>query len=252
MENKRSRGKNRQQKTPVQSILPTIKVLAIFVFLGLVIWGFFSSNSADLFKVEVHWDIDKTLPIEQQKLNEKIQPLIQDKYQLDLHEIKLVLESEPWVSEVHIERLLWNSIQIKVRSHQIAMRWEDVHCKSKDKINCVGYISDQGKLFIPKIIIPSDAVLMRSKPKQAIVNHAYTDFQHYQSSIAPMVIKTFSKTNIDQLTLEPNVKVVLGYQKQKERLERFLKAYKKLEKKRSKVKRATFDMRYPKGFALSY
>jgi cell division protein FtsQ len=67
-----------------------------------------------------------------------------------------------------------------------------------------------------------------------------------------MVIKTFSKTNIDQLTLEPNVTVILGYQKQKDRLDRFLKAYSKLKKKTKKVKRATFDMRYPKGFALSY
>ena len=67
-----------------------------------------------------------------------------------------------------------------------------------------------------------------------------------------MVIKTFSKTNIDQLTLEPNVTVILGYQKQKERLDRFLRAYSELKKENKKVKRATFDMRYPKGFALSY
>jgi len=66
------------------------------------------------------------------------------------------------------------------------------------------------------------------------------------------VIKSFSKTNIDQLTLEPNVKVILGYQKQDERLGRFIKAYNKLKKSNSKVKQATFDMRYPKGFALSY
>lgn len=252
MQNKRSRGENKRQKTPTQLLMPSAKILGLFIFLGLIIWGFFNTNPADLLKIDIRWEIDKTLPIEQHKLNEKIQPLIQDKYQPDLHEIKLILESEPWVNEVHVERLLWNSIQIKVKSQQIAMRWENVHCKSKEKVNCIGYVSDQGKLFIPKIIIPSDTVLMRSKPKQAIVGQAYTDFQYYQSSVDPMIIKTFSKTNIDQLTLEPNVRVVLGYQKQKERLKRFLKAYKKLEKKNSKVKQATFDMRYPKGFTLSY
>ena len=255
MENKPSRGRNKRQKTPTQLLVPFVKAAPFFIILGLMIWGVLSTNPAELLKADVRWDIAKTPPIDQRILKEKIQPLIQDKYQLDLHEIKLALESEPWVNKADIERLFWNSIQIKIEFQQIAMRWEHSHCKSKEKINCVGYISTQGALFMPKKIIPSDAILARSKPDTNIITQLYTDFEYYRSSVDPMVIKTFSKTNIDQLTLEPNVTVILGYQKQKERLDRFLKAYSdwlELKKKNKKVKRVTFDMRYPKGFALSY
>jgi cell division protein FtsQ len=255
MENKPSRGRNKRQKTPTQLLVPFVKAAPFFIILGLMIWGVLSTNPAELLKADVRWDIAKTPPIDQRILKEKIQPLIQDKYQLDLHEIKLALESEPWVNKADIERLFWNSIQIKIEFQQIAMRWEHSHCKSKEQINCVGYISTQGALFMPKKIIPSDAILARSKPDTNIITQLYTDFEYYRSSVDPMVIKTFSKTNIDQLTLEPNVTVILGYQKQKERLDRFLKAYSdwlELKKKNKKVKRVTFDMRYPKGFALSY
>ena len=255
MENKPSRGRNKRQKTPTQLLVPFVKAAPFFIILGLMIWGVLSTNPAELLKADVRWDIAKTPPIDQRILKEKIQPLIQDKYQLDLHEIKLALESEPWVNKADVERLFWNSIQIKIEFQQIAMRWEHSHCKSKEKINCVGYISTQGLLFMPNKITPSDAILARSKPDKNTITQLYTDFEYYRSSVDPMVIKTFSKTNIDQLTLEPNVTVILGYQKQKERLDRFLKAYSdwlELKKKNKKVKRVTFDMRYPKGFALSY
>ena len=252
MENKPSRGRNKRQKTPVQLLMPLVKAAPFFIVLGLIIWGVLSANPAELLKAGVRWDIAKTPPIDLHILKEKIKPLIQDKYQLDLHEIKLALESEPWVNKADIERLFWNSIKIKIEFQQIAMRWEHSQCKSEEQINCVGYISTQGALFIPKKISPSDAILARSKPDINIITQLYTDFEYYRSSVDPMVIKTFSKTNIDQLTLEPNVTVILGYQKQEERLDRFLKAYSKLKKKNRKVKRVTFDMRYPKGFALSY
>jgi cell division protein FtsQ len=252
MENKPSRGRNKRQKTPTQLLVPFVKAAPFFIILGLMIWGVLSTNPAELLKADVRWDIAKTPPIDQRILKEKIQPLIQDKYQLDLHEIKLALESEPWVNKADVERLFWNSIQIKIEFQQIAMRWEHSHCKSKEKINCVGYISTQGLLFMPNKITPSDAILARSKPDKNTITQLYTDFEYYRSSVDPMVIKTFSKTNIDQLTLEPNVTVILGYQKQKERLDRFLQAYSELKKKNRKVKQAAFDMRYPKGFALSY
>jgi len=138
MENKPSRGRNKRQKTPTQILVPFVKAAPFFIILGLMIWGVLSTNPAELLKADVRWDIAKTPPIDQRILKEKIQPLIQDKYQLDLHEIKLALESEPWVNKADVERLFWNSIQIKIEFQQIAMRWEHSHCKSKEKINCVG------------------------------------------------------------------------------------------------------------------
>ena len=62
----------------------------------------------------------------------------------------------------------------------------------------------------------------------------------------------FERSNIDQLTLDSNIKIILGYQKQNERLELFVKVYENLKKYKKVRTRGIFDMRYPKGFALSY
>ena len=49
----------------------------------------------------------------------------------------------------------------------------------------------------------------------------------------------------------PNIKIILGYDKQNQRLKRFIKIYNRIQNKK-RIKNATFDMRYSKGFALSY
>jgi cell division protein FtsQ len=87
-----------------------------------------------------------------------------------------------------------------------------------------------------------------------IVMQLYQDYQDYQKQARKIPIKSYSKTHIDQLTFKPNIKVNLGYQQKKQRLARFLKTYKKLRKKvaRKKLDKATFDMRYPKGFTFKY
>ena len=249
---KRSARHNKRKKTITQLLLPIARALPFFAILAFIVWSVLKSNPTEFLKVDIQWNIDERLPINQTALANKIQPLIQDKYQLDLHQIKQALENESWVSKAHINRLFWNSIQIDVEAKLIAMRWKNINCKEKDIANCTGYISTDGELFTPKKSVVSNAVLALSKQDQIIVSKLYADYKHYQELSNPMAIKSFSKTNIDQLTLEPNVKVILGYQKQDERLGRFIKAYNKLKKSNSRVKQATFDMRYPKGFALSY
>jgi len=248
---KRNTRYNKRKKSLGQLLLPITKALPFFAMLTFIAWRILESDPTEFLKAQVSWDIDEFLPIDQTVLIDKIQLLIQDKYQVNLHKIKQTLESEPWVRAAHVERLFWNSIQVDIQSQDIAMRWEDTNCKAKNKVGCVGYISSIGDLFIPKIIISSDAVLARSEANQAMVIKLYTDYQDYQILSGDMVITSFSRTNIDQLTFKPNVKVILGYQQQEQRLERFTKAYSEL-KPSKKVKQITFDMRYPKGFTLSY
>ncbi len=250
---KRTRG-NKHKKSLKQLLMPIAKALPFFIALIFIVVRILESNPTEFLDVNITWEIDENLPIAQKALLNKIDPLIKDKYQLDLHQIKTSLEQEPWVAKAHIERLLWNSIRITIEQQQVAMRWKNKQgCQpNQSDTPCSGYISENGELFIPKNPIESDAVLaISSKDKQAI-SKLYQDYKHYQSLIEPMKIKEISRTNIDQLTIEPSVKVILGYQIQDERLINFKKIYKKLKKENSKVKRATFDMRYPKGFTLSY
>ena len=113
-----------------------------------------------------------------------------------------------------------------------------------------GYISSRGILFKPNLTINS------GKPigivSESEVQQFYFDFTMYQSILEPVKISLFERTSIDELTLDNNIKVILGYQKQNERLELFIKSFEKLKKYKKIRTRGIFDMRYPNGFALSY
>lgn len=250
---KKYRHRYNQRSKPVVGFFIVIsKILAVLAVVALLVWGVVKFTPTEFLKVEVYWHIDKTLPITQAALADKIEPLIKDKYQLDLQQIKHALEAEPWVNNAHISRLFWNSIQVKIVAHHIAMGWQNTQCKSKKFTDCKGYISDTGVLFMPKKLIPSAHAVAISKQDKEVVFKLYQDHQRYQIIASPLPIQSFSRTHIDQLIFKSGVKVILGYQQQNERLSKFIKAYNKLKNKNSKVKRATFDMRYPKGFALSY
>lgn len=249
-----NRRYNTRKKTTAQWLIFIAKILAILIIITLTVWGVTKIKDIDALQTKVEWQIDSSLPITQTLLERKIQPLIRNKYQLDLIKIKHALERESWVAKAHIKRLFFNTIQINIESQQIAMRWKNIDCKIKNAPSCSGYISNNGILFTPKKKVKSDATLARSKAKQTIIAQVYQDYQNYQQISKKMLIKSFSKTHIDQLLFKPNIKVILGYQQKQQRLKKFLKAYEKLRKKISKadLNQATFDMRYPKGFSLRY
>ncbi|SEH84550.1 protein containingPolypeptide-transport-associated, FtsQ-type domain [Bathymodiolus azoricus thioautotrophic gill symbiont] len=83
-------------------------------------------------KAKIHWEIDSQLPIAPIVLKKSIHSLTDNKYQFDTDKIKQILEFQPWVAKAHItEQWLSNDIQIKIKSQQIAMRWENNDCKKR-------------------------------------------------------------------------------------------------------------------------
>jgi len=168
-----------------------------------------------------------------------IKPVLGNKYFIELSEINENVEKHPWVSKATAERIFWNKIRVTVENHDIAMKW-----------GSDGFISSKGILFTPRFLITSDApIAIVSDDK---IEQFYTDFTNYKSILDPVEITHFERSNIDQLTLDSNIKIILGYQKQNERLELFVKVYENLKKYKKVRTRGIFDMRYPKGFALSY
>ncbi|SMN15283.1 hypothetical protein CRYPD_463 [uncultured Candidatus Thioglobus sp.] len=252
---KRNSRYNKRQKPLIERLKPLAKILAVFIALSLSIWGGVKIMDTGFLKAEIEWEIDKKLPITQTMLEKSIHPLIKGKYQFDTNEIKQTLENQPWIAKVHIgSQLFSNKIQINIKSQQIAMRWKNIDCKTDNAPNCIGYISSNGELFIPEKTVISDAPFAHSKADQETVTQLYQDYQKYQNTTKKMLIKSFFKMHIDTLVLKPNIKVILGYQQQQQRLARFLKVYKELRKKisRKNLDKATYDMRYPKGFSLKY
>jgi cell division protein FtsQ len=206
--------------------------------LSIVFLIYFIENST-LLKPNVSWEIKGELQTQAYEYNELIKPLLKNKYFLNLSQIKNKLGENPWISNVEVERIFWNRIRIKLEKHDIAMRF-----------GTEGYISSRGILFKPNLTINSEKPIGKVSEKE--IKQFYFDFTIYQSILEPVQISLFERTSIDELTLDNNIKVILGYQKQNERLELFVKSFDKL-KKYPKIKtRGIFDMRYPNGFALSY
>ncbi len=214
------------------------KLTYLFVFLlfaGLI----YVIDSSDLFEPKISWEVNGSLTTETSQYDRLIEPLLNNKYLIDLSQLKEKVELHPWISGAEVRRLFWNKIRIAVVRHEIAMRW-----------GSEGYISTQGVLFKPNLSIDSGAPIAIVSEDQ--IGQFYVDFLNYQSILGPLIIKQFERSLIDELTLEPNVKVILGYQQQSERLKVFMKAYDQLKGSSKIRERGIFDMRYPKGFALSY
>ena len=220
-------------------LLESLKKLAyLFIFLlfaGLI----YVIDSSDLFEPKISWEVDGILTIETAQYDQLIKPLLNNKYLIDLSLLKERVEQHPWGAKADVSRLFWNKIRIAVVKHDIAMRW-----------GSEGYISNQGVLFKPNLSIASDTPVAIVPEDQ--IEQFYVDYINYQSILSPLIISQFERSHIDELILESNVKVILGYQKQGERLQVFIKAYYQLKESSKIRKRGIFDMRYPKGFALSY
>ena len=100
----------------------------------------------------------------------------------------------------------------------------------------------------------SDAIELHSTYDLTKNDSLLNEYQAYQQILTKMKIKKFVKSNIDSLSIKPNITVILGYNQQQQRLENFIKIYAKLRKKvpLKKLNKATYDMRYSKGFTLKY
>jgi len=220
-------------------LLELIKKLTYLFVLLLLAGLFYVIDNSELFEPKISWEVDGSLTTETAQYDRLIKPLLNNKYLIDLSQLKEKVEQHPWVSGAEVSRLFWNKIRIAVEKHNIAMRW-----------GSEGYISNQGVLFKPNLSINSDAPIAIVSEDR--IEQFYVDFMNYQSILGPLIIKQFERSHIDELTLKPNVKIILGYQQQSERLQIFIKAYEQLKGSSKIRERGIFDMRYPKGFALSY
>ncbi len=255
-----------RRKVPFSTrLLSALKIVPFVAILVFVIWSIPKTDPTEFLDITVNWTIDAGLPIEQSALLARIDPLIQNKYQLDLHQIKLELEQMPWVKSARVRRSFWNAIEIKIVAQKIALRWQNVHCQTPDNPLCSvndaensGYISPQGVLFTPHLSVQSDAPQVRSSNAPEVVVKLLADYAQYQKILKPARITLLTRTNanIDKLNIAPNIALILGYQLQIERLlhvkkimHKFRKKIKRLQRKKRKI---TFDMRYPKGFVMNY
>jgi len=230
----------KQQKQPLKSVLRKVfNKLTYFLLALSIVFAIYLIDRSKLLEPHISWEIDGELTTQAYKYDDLIKPLLKNKYLLNLNQIKSKVSENPWVLNVETQRIFWNRIKVSIKKHDIAMRW-----------GSQGYISSQGILFKPNLTINSNAPI--GLVAEARVKNFYYDFTQYQSILDPIKISTFERNSIDELTLDNNIKVILGHQKQNKRLEIFVRSFEKLKKYKKIRTRGIFDMRYPNGFALSY
>jgi len=237
---KERKNQAKKQKTPLKSVLKNLAQKLAYLGLALaLIFVLFLIDQSKLLNPKISWEIDGQLISHAQQYEDLITPLTNNKYLINLNHLKRKLRESPWIADVKAERIFWNHIKVSIQEHDIAMRW-----------GSEGYISSKGVLFKPNLTIRSDAPI--GLFSEINIADSYYDFRQYQSILEPVKISTFKRTSIDELTLENNIKIILGHQKQTERLKIFVKSFEKLKKYKKIRTRGIFDMRYPNGFALSY
>jgi len=237
---KERKNQVKKQKTPLMSVVRNLaRKLAYLLLAFALIFVVYLVDRSKLLDPKIAWEIDGQLVSDAQRYEDLVKPLINNKYLLNLNQIKDKLRESAWVSDAQAQRIFWNQIKVSIQEHDIAMRW-----------NTEGYISSKGVLFKPNLTVISDAPL--GIFAEMNVAESYFDFRQYQAILEPVKISIFKRTSIDELTLENNIKVILGHHKQNERLKIFVKSFEKLKKYKKIRTRGIFDMRYPNGFALSY
>ncbi len=230
----------KQRKTVKFSFLRLVKRL-IYLFLIISLVGlFYIADRSDIFDPSISWEGDEKTLVNIKHYENSIKPLLDNKYLIELSELKEKIESHPWIAKANIKRLFWNKIHVKLEAHDIALRWGDD-----------GYISSNGIPFKPNEMVDSDKPIAIFPESQA--KNFFKDYKDFKLLSNPLKTARFERNHIDRIWLDNSVQVILGNQMQNERLKRFVEVYEKLKSTSTKIKsKGIFDMRYPKGFALSY
>ena len=232
---------------------PVLQVLGTTAVLSAGAWQLYQLDVDHLTQVDIDWTIDNEVLNPKSELEAIVKPLGSNHYTLELNTLKQALEQLPWVAKASVKRDFFDRIHIDIQTQTVQMRWRNIRCQADTTLSqCRGLISSKGELFIPNELPELDKPMIVSGSQSEHVKQAFLDFSHYQTLLKPMVLKTLTQGNIDTLVVHPNTTVVLGHQQQDERLKRFKDAYPELAKRTAKVKTATFDMRYPKGFSVDY
>ena len=149
-------------------ILELLKKLTYLFILLLFAGLIYVIDSSDLFEPKISWEFEGSLTTETAQYDRLIKPLLNNKYLIDLSQLKDRVERYPWVAKAEVSRLFWNKIRIAIVRHDIAMRW-----------GSEGYISNQGVLFKPNLSIDSDAPIAIVSEDQ--IEQFYVDFINYRS-----------------------------------------------------------------------
>ena len=99
-------------------ILKFLKKLTYLFILMLFAGLIYIIDSSDLFEPKISWEVDGNLTTETAQYDRLIKPLLNNKYLINLSQLKEKVEQHPWVAKAEVSRLFWNKIRIAVVNHE--------------------------------------------------------------------------------------------------------------------------------------
>ena len=243
------RKRNRKTRNFLDYLLFFLKFLLALSFIFGIYYLIDKYKPQEKLLVNFSWNIPNELNLEIEELNLMIDPLIKDQYLIDYEKIKDILQKIDSVDEALVDRSNISDLIISLKSKKPIYRWRDINICDEKVAICNGYISSSMKLFRGNDV--TNELPMIISDRKNIADYVAT-FKTYQSSLDGEKITTFKKSKIDIITLNNNKKIILGNEKQLERLDLYKKVSKLKEVKKKIRKKPVFDMRYSNGFSLSH
>ena len=148
-----------------------------------------------------------------------------------------------WVSEVNIQRVWPDTLEVKIYEQYPMTRW------GKTEL-----LNEQGKLFKPDNVEKFHQLPLLIGP-EGLEKKLMTIMQHLQKILSPysLALKAFEvdKRRAWTLKLDNGMVLKLGQKKPLEKLNRFLVSLPILKKKRNRAI-ARVDLRYANGYAVTW
>ncbi len=161
---------------------------------------------------------------------------------IDVKALRRTILAEPWVADVAIRRVWPDTLVVQLAEQVPVARWNGGRA-----------VNRYGEIFDPPDADLSAALVRLSGPDEAVVE-VMTAFSEIAGMAAPHGLEAVSVSMSDQRALEVELadgrRIVLGTERVRERMRRFLVGYEAYLKPRWHQVSAV-DMRYPNGFAVA-
>jgi len=220
---------------------PVVLVLIAVLLLG---WSAIELRKPDTLPIKTIHALGSFTKVDEKMLRNVIAESIDGGYfAVNVSEVQKAVESLAWVNSASVSRIWPDTISISVVEEQATAVWAKG-----------GLVNHQGAIIIP--LETSYPIGLPSFNGPVGMQRNMTEFyQKARKALEPLDIE-ITTLNLDsrgayRIELSNDIELLLGREKIQDRLERFVRVYKKVLVKRS-AEIARIDMRYSNGLAVGW
>ena len=225
-----------------RSIQIAVLVLALFL-LGLVGWLSTQKDSPFYQPIENYELVSPLQQVTQNEISSAVKPYLGSSFwDIPLNKIQADLTHLDWVKSAQVKRKWPNLLYISIKEQVPVARWGEA-----------GLVNRSGEVFFPKSIegfknlVQLDGALDQSEQVLRHFINLQSQFSNLDLTIKSL---SLSSDNVWHIGFLNGPSVILDSLNYEHKLQRFLKAYPKLDLAMRKSARI-YDLRYSNGFIIA-